>query len=263
MTAYPKLAFIILASAISIGASHAEGVKPPAPQPTPSPVAEALAQQQQGQQQGQAQSIGDVAGGSVGNVTAGGATSLSGAQSGDSRAASTADSYSATGDVSNHIGGSKFLSLPQPVWTTVPAPFGCIVTESKAGAIGWNLVSASGSKQFSEAVCTTIRMAEAAYLHCQYLTAAHLNRRAFETMHPGESGEFFLTGNPENLDPVQCDALKRPVLRMTPVIAPAAPAPSVTSINVTQQQPQECPKPQTRIVYRDKPAQKPCVNCCK
>lgn len=258
MTAYPKLAIIILAGAICIEA-NATSVKPPAPQPTPSPVAEALAQQQQGQQQGQEQSIGDVAGGSVGNMTAGGATSLSGAQSGDSRAASTADSYSATGDVSNMIGGSKFLSLPQPVWTTVPAPFGCIVTESKAGAIGWNLVSASGSKQFSEAVCTTIRMAEAAYLHCQYLTAAHLNRRAFETMHPGESGGFFLAGNPENLDPVQCDALKRPVLRMTPTVQPA---PSVTSINVTTPQ-QECPKPKTRIVYRDKPAQKPCVNCCR
>lgn len=32
MTAYPKLAFIVLACAISIGAAHATGVKPPAPQ---------------------------------------------------------------------------------------------------------------------------------------------------------------------------------------------------------------------------------------
>jgi hypothetical protein len=273
MTKYPKLFAIVAGIAIALAASPsawATGVKPPAPQPTPSPAAEALAQQQQGQQQGQdqSQSIGDVtggqggAGGSVGNVTSGGATSLSGAQSGDSRAAATADSYSATGDVSNMIGGSKYLSLPQPVWTTVPTPYGCLVTESKAGAIGWNFASGSSSKQFSDAVCTTIRMAEAAYLHCQYLTAAHLNRRAFETMHPGESGGFFLAGNPENLDPVQCDALKRPVLRMTPVIAPATPVPSVTSISVTAPQP-ECPKPQTRIVYRDKPAQKPCVNCCK
>lgn len=251
-------------------------VKPPAPQPTPSYAAQALAQQQQGQ--GQEQTIGDVtggqggqggaggAGGSVGNVTAGGATSLNHTAGGDARSSAlTGDSYSATGDVSNMIGGSKFLSLPQPVWTTVPAPFGCMVTESKAGAFGWNLVSASGSKQFSDAVCTTIRMAEAAYLHCQYLTAAHLNRRAFETMHPGEDGSFFLVAKPENLDPVSCDALKRPVLRMSPTVATApAPTPSVTSINVTTPAPQECPKPQTRVVYRDKPAApKPCATCCK
>lgn len=273
---YAIFAGLIIALASSASA-WATGVKPPAPQPTPSPAAQAWADAQASATGGAGDSVGDVSntahggqggaggqggdGGSVGNVTAGGATSLSGATGGSSRAAATGgDSYAASGDVLNTIGGSKYLSLPQPVWTSVPTPYGCLVTESKAGAIGWNLVSASGSKQYSDVVCTTIRMAEAAYLHCQYLTAAHLNKRAFETMHPGESGEFFLSAKSENLDPVSCDALQRPVLRMSPTVA--APAPSVTSINVTTPAPQECPKPQTRIVYRDKPAPKPCATCC-
>jgi hypothetical protein len=292
MTKYPSLALAIFAAAISIEVG-ATGVKPPAPQPTPSYAAQALAEAQANATGGSATggaggSVGDVtntangghggnggaggqggAGGSVGSVTGGSATSLNTPMGGDAQSTATGGtSYSASeaGDVSNMIGGSKFLSLPQPVWTSVPTPYGCLVTESKAGAIGWNLVSASGSKQYSDVVCTTIRMAEAAYLHCQYLTAAYLNRRAFETMHPGSDGEFFLSAKPENLDPVSCDALKRPILRMSPTVAPAQPVPSVTSINVTTPAPQECPKPQTRIVYRDKPA-KPaastCTNCCK
>jgi hypothetical protein len=165
------------------------------------------------------------------------------------------------------IGGSKFLSLPQPVWTSVPTPYGCLVTESKAGAIGWNLVSASGSKQYSDVVCTTIRMAEAAYLHCQYLTAAFLNRRAFETMHPGESGEFFLSAKPENLDPVSCDALKRPILRMSPTVQPVASSPAAPSVNVGIACPHPAPTPVTpRPVTRKatpKPSAQACTNCCK
>lgn len=252
-----QLTFIILAG--FFGAASATGIKPqPEPIPTTTiwskPHAEAASSATAGAVAGAVS--GSASGASVGDTTATGGAGGEAASS-----AYSGGSYSAIngGDTS-----SRFLSLPQPVWTSVPTPFGCLVSESKAGAIGWNFASGSSSKQFSDAVCTTIRMAEAAYLHCQYLTAAYLNKRAFETMHPGEDGGFFLAANPENLNPVQCDALKRPVLRMSPTVATApAPTPSVTSINVTQQQPQECPKPQTRIVYREKPAQKPCVNCCK
>lgn len=129
------------------------------------------------------------------------------------------DSYSASqsGDVTNQT-RSTYVNFPQPVWTTVPTPYGCIVSESKAGSFGWSLVSASGSKQYSDAVCTAVRMAEAATMHCQYATAAHLNRAAFEQMYKGQSGDFFLVGNPKNMDPVACDELRRPVLRMAPAI---------------------------------------------
>ena len=304
MIKYPRVAAVCCGLLIALAASPsawatdkpAMQVKPPAPMPTPSYAAQALANAQAQAAGGQATggtggSVGDVtntanggqggqggnggqggAGGSVGDVTGGSATSLNTPMGGDAQSSATGGtSYSASeaGDVSNMIGGSKFLSLPQPVWTTVPTPYGCLVTEAKAGAIGWNLVSGSGSKQYSDAVCTTVRMAEAAYLHCQYLTAAYLNRRAFETMHPGESGEFFLAGSPQNLDPVSCDALKRPVLRMTPTVqqvAAAPAAPSVTSVNVGMSCPQPAApaaRPASRPVHKPKPAAPTCTSCCK
>lgn len=171
------------------------------------------------------------------------------------------DSYSASqsGDVTNQT-RSTYVNFPQPVWTTVPTPYGCIVSESKAGSFGWNLVSASGSKQYSDAVCTTVRMAEAATLHCQFATAAHLNRAAFEQMYKGQSGEFFLAGNPKNVDPVACDELRRPVLRMAPVIhtPPATVASASPSISVMCQG--TAPKPALRAPVKARPA---CTNCCK
>ena len=184
---------------------------------------------------------GNASGGSVGNVSAtggGGGASEStshGGAGGSSFSAGgqggSSESYS--GDVSSTIGGARYLSLPQPVWTTVPTPYGCLVSESKAGAILFNAFSGSSSSQHSDAVCTTVRMAEAAYLHCQYATAAFLNKRAFEVMHAGESGDFFLSGQPQNIGPVACDLLKRPTLRMSPVIQPAAQvAPTSASVSI-------------------------------
>jgi hypothetical protein len=276
MTKHPRIFAIVAGLAIALAASTsvwATGAKPPALQPTPSPAAQAWADAQ-AQAAADAQATGGAggaggAGGSVGdvnNTAVGGAggTGVGGSGTGGSSRAtagpSTSYSASEAGDVSNMIGGSKYLSLPQPVWTSVPTPYGCLVTESKAGAVGWNFVSASGSKQYSDAVCTTIRMAEAAYLHCQYLTAAYLNKRAFETMHPGEDGGFFLAASPENLNPVQCDDLKRPRLVMAPSIEkPVADTPPATvqSVPVTV----NCPAPavQTRTIYRDKPKAPVCV----
>lgn len=218
---------------------------------------------------GGSSSIGSVAGGSggssaVGPVTggnaAGGNATGGNSAGGTSDASSSAETYSATGDMSTRIDGgssvSKYLSigLPAPVWTSVPTPFGCLVTESSAGAAGWNFVSGSKTRQHSDVVCTTIRMAEAAYLHCQYETAAYLNKRAFETMHGGD-GAFFFAGAPKNLSPVECDELKRPKLRMEPTISP--PAPAVKPVACT-------PQPRTRKVVTTK-RKKPtaCVNCCQ
>lgn len=170
----------------------------------------------------------------VGNVEStgvgagyGGAGGAGGA--GGSASASSGDSYSASksGDVTSRT-SSNYLNFPQPVWTTVPTPYGCIVSTSKSGAFGWNFASGSSSRQFSDAVCTTVRMAEAATMHCQFATAALLNKAAFKQMFPKEDAEFFTVGNPPNLDPVACDALRRPVLRMAPMIY-NPPAPEVRS----------------------------------
>lgn len=200
---------------------------------------------------------GHATGGSVGDTTATGQGGIGYGGAGGS--AQGGDSYSASqsGDVTNQT-RSTYVNFPQPVWTTVPTPYGCIVSESKAGSFGWSLVSASGSKQYSDAVCTAVRMAEAAMLHCQFATAAHLNKAAFEQMYKGQSGEFFLSGNPQNMDPVACEAMRRPVLRMAPAIS----TPTVTAaenVNVACPAPVTTSKPALRV-----PAKRPaCVNCCK
>lgn len=203
---------------------------------------------------------GNATGGSVGDTTATGQGGNGGiGYGGAGGSAQGGDSYSASqsGDVTNQT-RSTYVNFPQPVWTTVPTPYGCIVSESKAGSFGWNLVSGSGSKQYSDAVCTAVRMAEAAMLHCQFATAAHLNKAAFEQMYKGQSGDFFLTGDPKNLDPVYCDELRRPVLRMSPAIS----TPTVTAaanVNVA------CPAPVTpsKPALRATAKRPTCVNCCK
>lgn len=205
--------------------------------------------------------VGDITtgGSSVGDVSTGpsNATALSnGGAGGSSRSSSGSTSYSASGDVMNSIGGSKFLSFPQPVWTSVPTAFGCIVTKSVAGSGGWNFVSGSKSEQYSEVVCTTIRMAEAATQHCHFLSAAHLNRRAFELMHPGQSGEFFMVGDHRNLSVVECEEFKRPILRVDTQMQPSAPrpAPVVQSVEVNVP---TCQAPAPRpAVNRGSPANK-------
>lgn len=200
-------------------------------------------------------------GGSVGNVSSvavggGGGSSESTSQGGNAQGGAGGSSFAAggqggssesySGDVSNNIGGSRYLSLPQPVWTSVPTPYGCLVSESKAGAVLFNAFSGSSSSQHSDAACTTVRMAEAAYLHCQYATAAFLNKRAFELMHPDHSGEFFHGGNPQNLDPVACDDLKRPVLRMSPSVQAPAAIPASTNVRVDMACPAQVARPVNR-----------------
>lgn len=203
---------------------------------------------------------GNATGGSVGDTTATSQGGIGYGGTGIGGSAQGGDSYSASqsGDVTNQT-RSTYVNFPQPVWTTVPTPYGCIVSESKAGSFGWSLVSASGSKQYSDAVCTAVRMAEAATMHCQFATAAHLNKAAFEQMYKGLSGEFFMVGNPQNMDPVACDALRRPVLRMAPVIhAPPAVASASPSISVMCTG--SAPKPALRATVKSRPA---CTNCCK
>lgn len=156
---------------------------------------------------------------------------------GQGGSASGGQSFSDTGDLTNvSKTSSTWVNFPQPVWTTVPQAFGCLVSEADAVAVGWSFFSKSGARQFSDAVCTTIRMSEAAVLHCQYETAALLNKTAFEMMYPGKNGDFFVKGSPKDMDPVACDALRRPNLRMAPMIqaAPVAlPQPHDVNVNVS------------------------------
>ena len=182
--------------------------KPPAPSPRP-PVAETTI----------STSTSEAAATAIGTGVATSDISIGGnsAQGGAGGRGGAAESYSAAGDVSNQT-SSKFLNFPQPVWTTVPTPFGCLVSESKAGSFGWSAISGSASSQHSDTVCTTVRMAEAAYLHCQYATAAQLNKRAFEAMYPKDNGDFFLAGSPRNLTPMSCELLKNPTLRTSPAL---------------------------------------------
>lgn len=161
-------------------------------------------------------------------VGEGGASSSSGGSSRSS--ASTGPSYAANGDQVSTF-SSKMLSLPQPVWTQVPTAFGCIVTTSKAGALGWNFVSGSSTTQQSEVVCTTIRMAESASAWCQYESAAFLNKRAYEQMYEGESGDFFLKSGKRDLSFEECEKTKRPVMIMERQIA-APPPPVEQHINI-------------------------------
>lgn len=199
-----KLA-ILLSLTLAASAALATG-KPDIPSPSPAPSSNSDSSSNS--------TSGAVAGA---NATGGDSSSTSsgGAGGNSSASATSGDSYSASksGDVTSNY-SSKYLNLPQPVWTSVPTPYGCLVTESKALAGGWNFVSGSSTKQYSDSVCTTIRMAEAAMLHCQFETAAYLNKQAFESMYKDAKGDFFLSGNPENLGPVACDDLKRPKLRV-------------------------------------------------
>lgn len=198
---------------------------PPPPAPAPSQPSTSTSSATSGSESSATSTATSAAtGGSVGDTTA---TASGGVGNGGigqggvgvGGSARSGDSYSASqsGDVTNRV-TSQYVNFPQPVWTTVPTPYGCIVSKSRAGSFGWNFVSGSGSEQFSDAVCTTVRMAEAAALHCHFATAAMLNKAAFELMYPGQKGDFFLADNPKNLDPVACDELRRPVLRMVPAI---------------------------------------------
>lgn len=255
----------LLGLAVVCSTSFATGTYTPQPPPAPAPSTSSSESSSESSASAGAVGVGV---GTGGNATAGGGSATGGSvgdttatgQGGAGGSAQGGDSYSASqsGDVTNQT-RSTYVNFPQPVWTTVPTPYGCIVSESKAGSFGWSLVSASGSKQYSDAVCTAVRMAEAATMHCQYATAAHLNRAAFEQMYKGQSGEFFLAGNPQNMDPVACDALRRPALRMAPVIhAPPAVASASPSISVMCSGP--APKPALRATAKTRPA---CTNCCK
>ena len=232
-----KKSIIALAVIALTGIAHATNYTP-----EPTPTVTGSQEQNQNQNQtltgSQEQSSTNTSTGGTSNaqggqssaigVGEGGASSSSGGSSRSS--ASTGPSYAANGDQVS-TSSSKMLSLPQPVWTQVPTAFGCIVTTSKAGALGWNFVSGSSTTQQSEVVCTTIRMAESAAAWCQYESAAFLNKRAYEQMYEGESGDFFLKQGKRDLSFEECEKTKRPVMIMERQIA-APPPPVEQHINI-------------------------------
>lgn len=134
--------------------------------------------------------------------------------------ASDASSYSASGDVMNQ-NSSKFFVFPAPVWTQLPAAQGCFVSESHAGGLGWNFISGSRSIQFSDPICVSMRMAEAARLMCHFHTAEIIDINTFKTLFPGHV-DLPSTPGIKNLSLADCEAIKRPRLVMTPTM-PATP----------------------------------------
>lgn len=116
-----------------------------------------------------------------------------------------AKSYSA---LSNDIDAStRSISFATPAWTVIPSAAGCVVSSSRAWSAVFGFASYSGSKQASDAVCVMVGMAAAAQNACQYKTAAIVNRRVFESLNPGESGEFFEQLAQADLSPVDCALL--------------------------------------------------------
>lgn len=188
--------------------------------------------------------------GGAGGAGGVGGTSDASAQGG------AADSYSASGDVLNQH-SSRVLVFPAPVWTQVPQATGCFVTESHAGSLGWNFASGSKSIQFSDPICVSMRMAEAARLMCHFQTAELIDQNTFKTLFPNAQG-LPTTPGIRNLSLAECEEAKRPRLVMTaalpaPIVAPApiAPTPVVAA-------PVPAPKPPVKRAAPRKAKPAPC-----
>lgn len=255
---------LFLLAAVACTAALANGSSPPPPPPPPAPAPSTSSSESSASAGASAGAVAGsestaTGGNGYGGVGIGGSSSSS-ASGGDSSSTST------SGDLTNRS-TSSYLNFPQPVWTTVPTPYGCLVSESGAWAVGWSFGSKSGSRQYSDAVCTTIRMAEAAMLHCHFATAAHLNKAAFELMYPDKKGDFFMEGAPQNLGPVACDELRRPNLRMVSHIQSPPPAPPVVVQTTAPEINVQCAAPApARTGYKPAPKKSvtpPCANCCK
>jgi hypothetical protein len=232
-----------MACAISVGAFATGSHTPPTPPPTASPpgasadsAASSDANATAGAMAGAAASVGDVnAAGGASTATANGGGGGTGGAGGN---AVSGPSYAASELTSSNQGGgasimdqssSKMYVFPAPVWTQAPRPFGCIVTNSKAGSLGWNLVSYSETLQTPEVVCTTLRMVDAALLHCHFQTAEMLNQRAYRTMFPDEAG-LPTTPGIRNLSLAECEAIRNPRMVMTASMAPPPPPAPVACI---------------------------------
>lgn len=144
--------------------------------------------------------------------------SVSNAQAGDSKATAAggdakSGSYSAGGSAAGGNGGgltdnSSMYVLPAPVWSSVPQAAGCIVTNSTAGAFGWNLISASRSVQGSDPVCVGVILAKSAYDHCHFESEQLITARVYATIFPGAPALPTVPGL-RNLSAADCAALKR------------------------------------------------------
>lgn len=268
----------LLAAALACSAALATTPTPPPPPPPPPPGSTSTSSSDSSSTAGAAAgavsgAASNATGGAVGDTTATGGQGGNGyggvGVGGSSRSSASggdSSSVSESGDLTNRS-TTNYLNFPQPVWTTVPTPYGCLVSESGAWAVGWSFGSKSGTRQYSDAVCTTIRMAEAAMLHCHFATAAHLNKAAFELMYPDKKGDFFMEGAPQNLGPVACDELRRPNLRMVSHIQSPPPAPPVVVQTTAPEINVQCAAPApARVITRSTPKKRvtpPCVDCCK
>lgn len=206
-----KKSIIALAAFAVAGLAYANGNGTPTGQQ----------EQEQGQEQGQEQTqnvdIGISNGGATANATGVGF----GGQGGRGGEGGQGGKATALGGSLNN--NSRYFSFAAPSWTVVPQAYGCLVTDSASKNIALGVWSDSYSKQYSEVVCTTIRMSESARSFCQYETAAMLDKQAFELMYPKMDGSFFLKDMPRNLSHEECEATKRPVMVLDTRMSTPAP----------------------------------------
>ena len=210
LTVVMWLIVFVVIMIVGVGSALANGYPPPVTPPAASPVDIDATLKQQQQAQAAAKSAAEAAAKAAALANGG----SSDAEGGDAK------SYSASGDVLNQH-SSRVLVFPAPVWTQVPQATGCFVTESHAGSAGWNFVSGSKSIQFSEPICVSIRMAESARLMCHFKTAEFIDQNTFKTMFPS-ADPLPTTPGIRNLSLEECEAIKRPRLVTTHVMAPPA-----------------------------------------
>jgi hypothetical protein len=168
----------------------------------------------QAQQQGQNQSVGNTSatGGSLGpvsNVATTGASTSAGGQGGNA----SDQSQSST----------RVYVAPPPVGTSVPQAAGCIVTHSLAGSVGWSFVSASGTEQYTDTVCSNMNLAEAEYRVCHYYNAEVIRIATYKLLNP-KAPELVVNEREVNLTYAECHAA--PVVLVAPVVVKRAPKPA-------------------------------------
>ena len=252
LTAIPAAIALFLAAAIALAAgdAHATGIKTPPVLQTPT-----------------AGDI-DVSNSAAAQAEASSASRAAAAASGSGTGHATADSSNNNTLATSQslIDGSKVysLSFAPPAWATLPVATNCMASSNKARSIGFGAASWADAGQAMDVICTAIELAQRARLACHFESAWLLETRVAE--HLGTTLGTPPTGL-RNWSPDECEALRRPALRMTQAIAPQPLTDNRTAINVgiACPQPAATPAP-TRPVTRKaapKPSAPACTTCCK
>lgn len=138
--------------------------------------------------------------------------------------------------------GSKSATyvFPAPVQAAnLPTSNGCVLSESWSGAVGWNAISGTSSKQTRVAVCDLIDEVNLYTRNCQFLSAANL-MRGYLQKKSKENPDIIVPDIPEGTKNLAVqDCFK--------VAPPVQPEPKIVEKTVTV----EKIVPVEKIVYRD------------